>query len=152
MMAKLDFRQQCKQNQESAVEALLSTHPPIDAVNHDGYAPPHIAISRDSYVTIIEELSAAGANTNAVNNDGETRLHQAVQENQESVIEELLTTRPPIDAINHDGYAPPHIAVQDNYVTIIEKSSAAGANTNAVNNDSETRLREAVQAKPRIGC
>ena len=52
-----------QQNQESAVEALLSTHPPIDAVNHDGYAPPHIAVPV-SYVTIIEKLSAAGANTN----------------------------------------------------------------------------------------
>ena len=72
MMAKLHFTKQCKKTKNRLLKRYQALTLLSMQINHDAATLLFIRavrahITRDSYVTIIEELSAAGANTNTVN-------------------------------------------------------------------------------------
>ena len=136
--------QAVQENNESAVDKLLTIRPSIDEKNKWGDTPLHIA-TQNNYLTIIKKLLNAGADTCAYNASCETPLHLAVRENKAATVAVLLTARPPINEKNSRGDTPLHIATQNNYFTIIEKLLNAGADTCAYNASCETPLHLAVR-------
>ena len=133
----------------------------LNAVNKYDSTPLHWAVVGGNPARV-QKLLDAGADLNAVDNDGSTPLHIAARarlylggENP-AIVQKLLDAGADLNAVDNDGSTPLHIAArgclylgEENpaIVAIVQKLLDAGADLNAVDNDGRTPLHWAAQGK-----
>jgi hypothetical protein len=79
-----------RRQQREVVDALLRDGAAVDATNHSGMTPLHLAAGFDSDTAIVLRLIDAGANLEAADNSGMTPLLVAALTNQNDVVRVLL--------------------------------------------------------------
>lgn len=120
-------------------------------VQHDnsGNTPLHIAHQRDEgNLEICKLLIEAGANVNAVNEDGYTPLLKALEDDEDFYPEEIaeyvklmIEAGSDVNAVNNEGSSPLHKVWETKSCQLLLE---AGANVNAIDGEGNTPLHKAL--------
>lgn len=81
----------------------------IKYTNNESYTALHEACSYGS-TQITQFLLEKGADVNAIDNEGRTPLHRAVERKHQTTVTELLKFNPKVNVLNYLKLAPLHIA------------------------------------------
>ncbi|KAJ3118073.1 hypothetical protein HDU96_004077 [Phlyctochytrium bullatum] len=102
---------------------------------------------------IVERLKAAGGDLEAVDGEGNTPLHLAVESAPE-MVEVLLNFGSSPNAVGRNGRTPMHLAAQkldkESFSQIVERLKVAGGDMEAVDGDGNTPLHLAVKNAPEM--
>ena len=82
----------------------------------------------------------AGANVNAVDEDGDTPLHHASRYGRFEIVKALIQAEADVNAANKHGWIPLHHASYHDHTEIVLILIQAGANVNVTNEDGNTSL------------
>ena len=91
-------------------------------------------------------LVAAGSDVNALEADGTTPLHWAVQSGDVEAVDFLLRAGARVSTANRYGVTPFHLAATVGSATLIERLARAGADVNAAQPEGETPLMSAARS------
>jgi len=100
----------------------------------------HLAAGRNENA-MVEALLARGASVAALDSDGQTALHYAVQHGTGlTTVQLLLAAGAAVDATDHDGFTPLHMAAAVGGTAVCAALTAAGASAQARSADGDTPL------------
>ena len=106
--------------------------------------PLAVAVNR-GFPAVVEVLLAANADVNVPNGDGNTVLHEAVENNQDKITQMLLAKGANPNAKNHQGFTPLMAVPKQATLNTLQQLLAAGADPNLTNNQGRTTLSYAAQ-------
>ena len=103
------------------------------------------AAAEKEKINIAKILIRAGANLEAIDNDGSTPLHSASKANSTLLIAKtLIDEGANLEAVDNDGNTPLHIAIENKRSKVAEFLIKAGANIDAIEGDGNTPLHLAI--------
>ena len=119
----------------------LITNDSVNVEDCDGNHALHIT-SRRSNIVAVQLLVDCGADTNAVNKDGQTPLHTAAggEKDCPELCEILLKHSSKINAVDEDGIQPLHLACKEYHTKTVKVMVSHGADVNTVNKHGQTPL------------
>jgi hypothetical protein len=88
----------------------------------------------------VRRLLERGANVNAVDDNGRTLLHVAVEYAHRDIVALLIRSGANVDAVDNYGWTPLHVAVEYAHRDIVALLLRSGANVDAVDNNGWTPL------------
>ena len=123
------------------VVRLLLTDVTVNAGNDNGERPLHLA-ARKQFVDLVQLLVDHDADTNVVDKDGYTPLHDANRfgGDDPAVSKILLKFEAKVDAANRNGDQPLHLACRNSKIKSARLLLSNGASARASNNDGKTPL------------
>ncbi len=127
---------------QTVVEHLINKGAEIDAQDHDGLTPLHVAASNDDddSLLLVKCLLNNKAGVNVQNQKGETPLHLA---HKADVAAFLMRNGAIIDVQDHDGLTPLHVAASnddDGSLLLVKCLVNNKADVNVQNQKGETPL------------
>jgi uncharacterized protein len=136
-----------RQQDKTAVRALLQRHVDVNAPAGDGATALHWAAYLDD-VDLVDVLLAAGANVNAANDLSITPLYLASANGSAAVVSTLLEKGARVDATSETGVTPLMEAARTGNLAVVRALLGRGADVNAVERDrSQTALMWAVSRR-----
>lgn len=130
---------------------IRERHADLNVKNITGNTPLHSAAlvgNKDA----IRQLTEAGADVNARDEDGAVVLHHIAYSSatiyDESIVKHLVEHGADVNVKNEEGETPLHLAVQDRNQEIVETLVELGAEVNAKDNIGQTPLHYAVFNEP----
>ena len=122
------------QNKSSAVCPLLITNDTVNVADNVGDHALHMA-SRSYNVVAVQQLVDCGADTNAVNMNGQTPLHAAAagQKDCPELCEILLKHGAKTNAEDIGGNQPLNLACKQHHIETVKLMVSHGADTNVMN-------------------
>ncbi|XP_055848926.1 putative ankyrin repeat protein RF_0381 [Episyrphus balteatus] len=134
----------CEEGFANLVEILLEYQADVNCVSVDG-TPLHCAAgNRHDSQCIIEILLANKANINSKNENGDTALHIALQNNNTYIVETLVKNGADIDSKNNMYVTPLHKAITYNSFEAIYILLEHGCSINSKDIDGNTPLHQAI--------
>ena len=94
---------------------------------------------------VVQQLIAAGANVNAIDNVGDTALTMAACRGHGPVVQQLIAAGANVNAIDNDGNTALTVAACRGHDSCVQKLIATGANVEAVNRFRTTPLINAAR-------
>ncbi|CAE7752961.1 ANK2 [Symbiodinium sp. CCMP2592] len=129
-------------SQLSMVKFLLANGAQVNATDHDGRTPLHVAVRHyDPSISMVKFLLANGAQVNATAHDGRTPLHDAASQSFSVPIAELLLAKgAKADAEDEAGFTPLHYATQNLCAKMVKFLLKVGAPIDARSKNGHTPL------------
>ncbi|MES1911694.1 MAG: hypothetical protein MHM6MM_004089, partial [Cercozoa sp. M6MM] len=93
------------------VKALLEKGSELEARNHDGYTPLHVA-AWQGHTSVVDLLIQHGADLNATSHQMQTPLHLATSKGNNAICEMLLLAGADVNCRDDDGRTPLVLAAQ----------------------------------------
>ncbi|KAL0028569.1 hypothetical protein WJX79_002655 [Trebouxia sp. C0005] len=109
-----------------------------------GCMDPLIDVALKRFAALLSRLLSAGADLEAVDDEGLTPLHTAVKHRHPDLVEILLSYGARVNATNHKGQSPLHLAASRESAEILRLLLSYGADPNAVDTSGQTALHQAV--------
>lgn len=131
-----------------AIRALIEVGAKVDAKNHRGDTPLHIAAAH-GYMNAVATLIDNKANLDERNHHGDTPLHLAVAKGHVVIVKMLVSHAAYENAKNEDGDTPLHLAAIRGIPEIAEALLHDGINVDERNKEEETPLHLAVYNRHR---
>ncbi|CAG2219391.1 unnamed protein product [Mytilus edulis] len=127
--------------------------------NDEGNSPLHQAASRGRE-NMVKALVGLGANVSAVNIEGDTPLHKALDLNQMHYygkdmvmrVESLVRLGANVSVSNNKGNSPLHQAASSGKENMVKALIRLGANVSAVNIEGDTPLHKSLDLKQMHYC
>lgn len=117
----------------------------LNAVNHDGRTPLHIAIDA-GHEALAQEMMTQGALTNTYDTKGMTPLHIAAKAGKTALVHLLLENGATLDASEgKDGASPLLMALRAGQRAIARELLAQGADANRADNTGVTPMMAAAE-------
>lgn len=135
-------------NEEKAksIRTLIEAGAKVDAKNHNGDTPLHIAATH-GYMNTVASLIDNKANLDEQNNHGDTPLHLAVSKGHVIIIKMLVSHSAHESVKNEDGDTPLHLAAMRGITETVNILLHEGINVDERNKNEETPLHLAVYNK-----
>jgi hypothetical protein len=92
---------------------------------------------------VLEALLTAGADVNAITDQGTHSLHAAAQHGYSTIMDKLLQAGADVDVANREGQTPLFFAVRFGHADLAERLVARGASTATVDGEGKTPLHYA---------
>jgi ankyrin repeat protein len=144
--ANLSLVNAAKDDDKSALRALLENKSDVNATEADGSTALHWASYRDD-VDSADLLIRAGANVNAANDLGVTALWTASQNGSSAMVRRLLEAGANPNVPLLSGETPVMVAARSGYPDVVEQLLVKGAEVNAHGARAQTALMWAVAQK-----
>lgn len=129
---------------EDAARALLSLG--ADASVRDGAGRTPLSLSIESGLDLLDELVAAGADIDALDDEGRPALHVAVISGDRSMVEKVLELGGSVDARDDGGSSALMVAAETGQSALIAALLQSGAALEATDNRGNRALHRAAAA------
>ena len=132
----------------SLIQLLLDSHADVTLVDDEGYSAMVIAVAsyRRDPVKLLDQLTKAGADTNAATASGLTAVHNAATFGRDAALSWLIRKGAAVNVATRDGVTPLMKAAQRGEMRCIELLLGAGAHMNAVNTKKQSAVDYAESA------
>lgn len=132
-----------KTNKSDIIKLLIDSGTCIDAESYKkGYNPLHYAIISNCDIKILQMIIDAGAVVNTKAMDGNTPLHLAVKQSDNSgcanYVKFLINCGADVNLKNYDQCSPLHLAAENKATNAMEELIRAGGSMNDLNENKET--------------
>lgn len=125
--------------QEDMVDFLIENGAQVNAQDHDGVSPLHMA-SRENSVEIAQMLVNAHATVNIQDNKGMSPLQISIIRGSDDIALFLLGKGADVHIIDKDGQSPLHYAAEWEASEVVQSLISKGADPNLQDKDGNTPL------------
>ncbi|XP_034942443.1 putative ankyrin repeat protein RF_0381 [Chelonus insularis] len=132
-------------NNREFLQALLECNADPAIKNYFGKNVLHFALTCIGGDNCIQDILDSNVDIDAVNRDGETALHLAIQWNDDNIVKLILKKNPNIDMKNNIGDTALHKTVKRKHCHMVELLLKNGANVNLKDGSEKTVLHLAIE-------